>query len=129
VFHVSLLKAVGNYQVEGNLPNELDIVVEEDIYPEKILGSRITLHNGVATPQSLVQWKNKSVDKVTWEDSAVLKGQFPEFCLEDKVVSLGGGIDREVNFNMGPNHNHCVMHEVKANRTKVEDPDRCMSNA
>jgi hypothetical protein len=60
VFHVSLLKVVGNYQVEGNLPNELDIVVEEDIYPEKILGSRITLHNGVATPQSLVQWKNKS---------------------------------------------------------------------
>jgi hypothetical protein len=129
VFHVSLLKVVGNYQVEGNLPNELDIVVEEDIYPEKILGSRITLHNGVATPQSLVQWKNKSVDKVTWEDSVVLKGQFPEFCLEDKVVSIGGGIDREVNFNMGPNHNHCVMHEVKANRTKVEDPDRCMSNA
>jgi hypothetical protein len=33
----------------------------------------------------LIKWKNKSLDDVTWEDNDVIKGQFPEFCLEDKA--------------------------------------------
>ncbi|CAJ2649147.1 unnamed protein product [Trifolium pratense] len=47
LFHVSLLKrAVGDYSVQGTLPKELDMTIEEDIYPEKILGSRITWQGG-----------------------------------------------------------------------------------
>lgn len=103
VFHVSVLKkAVGNYQVQGELPRELEINLEEDIYPDKILGSRITLQDGVAIPQSLVQWKNKTVDDVTWEDDFFLKGQFPDFSLEDKAIFKEGGIDRDVDFDVGP---------------------------
>src|ERR1044072_5500331 len=97
MFHVSVLKkVVGNYQVQGDLPRDLEINLEEDIYPDKVLGSRITLQGGVAIPQSLIQWKNKSSDDVTWEDDAFIRGQFPEFSLEDKACAKEGGIDRNV---------------------------------
>ncbi|MCI97792.1 RNA-directed DNA polymerase (Reverse transcriptase), partial [Trifolium medium] len=56
------------------------------IYPEKVLGSRITIQEGVKVPQSLIQWKDKSIDDVTWENDAYMKGQFPDFSLEDKAV-------------------------------------------
>ncbi|MCI34607.1 hypothetical protein A2U01_0055827, partial [Trifolium medium] len=83
----------GNYQTLGELPKELDIIAEEEIYPDKVLGSRVTIQGGVPVSQSLIQWKHKSVDDVTWEDNDVLRGQFPEFNLEDKVISEEGGID------------------------------------
>ncbi|MCI25763.1 hypothetical protein A2U01_0046954, partial [Trifolium medium] len=86
VFHVSLLKkAIGDYQVQGDLPNELEVATDELFWPEKVLGSRINVMRGVSIPQSLIQWKNKPIDEVTWEDNAYLRGQFPEFCLEDKA--------------------------------------------
>lgn len=41
VFHVSLLKkAIGDYQVQAELPKELEIPPNKDVYPEKVLGSR-----------------------------------------------------------------------------------------
>lgn len=43
--------------------------------------------------QSLIKWKHKSLEDVTWEDNDMLKGQFPEFSLEDKDVFKEGGID------------------------------------
>lgn len=55
-------------------------------------------------PQSLIQWKNKIIDDVTWEDGAYLKGQFPEFSLEDKAVAMEKGVlnvDRNVDVEMG----------------------------
>ncbi|MCH86853.1 transposon Tf2-1 polyprotein, partial [Trifolium medium] len=96
VFHVSLLKrAIGNYEVQGTLPNDLDMAAEDDHYPALVVGSRVTMREGMFVPQSLIQWKNKSLDDVTWEDNEVLRGQFPDFILEDKDSSQGGGIDRE----------------------------------
>ncbi|MCI68040.1 hypothetical protein A2U01_0089299, partial [Trifolium medium] len=65
-----------------------------DHYPVMVVGSRVTKREGIFIPQSLIQWKNKSLDDVTWEDNEVLRGQFPDFILEDKDISLGGGIDR-----------------------------------
>jgi precorrin-4 methylase len=54
----------------------------------------------------LIKWKNKSLDDVTWEDNDVIKGQFPEFCLEDKAQVKEGGIDRDainvVGLDQGP---------------------------
>ncbi|MCI42354.1 hypothetical protein A2U01_0063591, partial [Trifolium medium] len=63
--------------VQGELPKELEVVLEETTYPVKVLGTRVTMQEGVATPQSLIQWNNRSVDDVTWEDNAVMRGQFP----------------------------------------------------
>lgn len=95
VFHVSLLKkAVGNYQVQGELPKDLEITDEADIYPEQVMGTRITVKEGVIVQQSLIKWKHKSLEDLTWEDNAELHGQFPEFSLEDKAVSKEEGVDR-----------------------------------
>ncbi|MCH86958.1 hypothetical protein A2U01_0007822, partial [Trifolium medium] len=96
VFHVSLLKkAVGDYQVQGDLPKELEVTDAEDVYPDQVLGSRVDMRGGVSVPQSLIKWKNRSIDDVTWEDTAFIRGQFPNF-LEDKDVEKEGGIDRNL---------------------------------
>ncbi|MCI20747.1 hypothetical protein A2U01_0041910, partial [Trifolium medium] len=70
------------FEVQGDLPQELEIDAAEDIYPDKVLGTRVTVKAGVSVPQSLIQWKNKSLEDVTWEDDDFLKGQFPQFSLE-----------------------------------------------
>ncbi|MCI38224.1 hypothetical protein A2U01_0059452, partial [Trifolium medium] len=65
------------------------------------MGVRMTMKEGVTVQQSLIKWKGKSVDDVTWEDNEVLRSQFPEFGLEDKTVFMEGGIDRSVNQSVG----------------------------
>ncbi|KAI5385477.1 hypothetical protein KIW84_072176 [Lathyrus oleraceus] len=57
--------------------------------------------SGVVVYQSLIKWKYKSLDYVTWEDDAFLRGQFPDFSLEDKVVSMEHGVDRNMDPEMG----------------------------
>jgi hypothetical protein len=95
VFHVSLLKKdVGEYQVQGELPKELEVSDADNVYPDKVLGSRITVQGGTEIHQSLVKWKHKSMDDVTWEGNEFLRGQFPEFSPEDKVVFKEEGVDR-----------------------------------
>jgi hypothetical protein len=43
VFHVSLLKkAVQDYDVHGTLPKDIEMNTEEEHYPKKVLGARIT---------------------------------------------------------------------------------------
>lgn len=94
VFHVSQLKqAVGSHTVETELPRELQDTATF-YQPLSILGNRvITLHD---TPihQVLVQWQGQPAEEATWEDQATIRNQFPDFNLEDKVVSDGGGIVR-----------------------------------
>ncbi|CAJ2636499.1 unnamed protein product [Trifolium pratense] len=76
VFHISLLKrAIGNYQAHGELPKDLEIAEEDDIYPDKILGTRSIMQGDAEIQQSLVQWKNKTVEDVTWENNEILRGQ------------------------------------------------------
>jgi hypothetical protein len=66
VFHVSLLKkVVGNYQVHGQLPKELEIDGNEDVYPEQVLGSRSIRQGDTEVHQSLIKWKHKSLEDVT----------------------------------------------------------------
>lgn len=91
-----LKKALGDYQVLGELPKDLELIDESDVYPERVMGSRVTVKAGVTVKQSLIKWKHK-----TWEDNAVLQCQFPDFCLEDKVVSMEAGIDRNVDEVVG----------------------------
>jgi hypothetical protein len=97
VFHVSLLKkAVGSYHEQGDLPKELEVDDASDIYPEKVLGTRVVRQGDSVLQQSLIKWKHKSLDDVTWEDNDVLRGQFPDFSLEDKANVEEGGIDRNM---------------------------------
>lgn len=102
IFHVSLLKkAVGEYHVQNELPKDLEVIMDEEIYPVRVLGTRIIMKNGSSVPQSLIQWKDKSIDDVTWEDDVVIRGQFPKFNLEDKVLIEEGGIDRNADELVG----------------------------
>jgi hypothetical protein len=94
VFHVSLLKkAVGNYQEDDELPELIDEPVE--VYnPEAVLASRRIKHQGEEVKQVLVHWQGRSADEATWEDEVMIRSQFPNFDLGDKVNIEGGGIDR-----------------------------------
>jgi len=47
----------------------------------------------------LVQWEKGGAEAATWEDEAILKEQFLEFNLEDKVVSEKGKIVRQEHQN------------------------------
>ncbi|GAU10042.1 hypothetical protein TSUD_272800 [Trifolium subterraneum] len=102
VFHISLLKRViGDYQVQGELPKELEMTTDNDIYPEQVVGTRVVLQGGTQVHQSLIQWKIKSMEDVTWEDTEVIRGQFPEFCLEDKTFLKETGVDRDAIVDVG----------------------------
>jgi hypothetical protein len=94
VFHVSLLKkAVGNYQEDDELPELIDEPVE--VYnPEAVLASQRIKHQGEEVKQVLVHWQGRSADEATWEDEVMIRSQFPNFDLGDKVNIEGGGIDR-----------------------------------
>ncbi|XP_045802277.1 uncharacterized protein LOC123895844 [Trifolium pratense] len=86
VFHVSLLKkAVGDYHQQGDLPKDLEIDDAIDVYPEQVVGARVIMKEGVAVHQSLIKWKGKSLDDVTWEDVEFLRN-----CLFFNILSSMG---------------------------------------
>ncbi|MCI19418.1 hypothetical protein A2U01_0040574, partial [Trifolium medium] len=75
VFHVSLLKkAVGDYHNQGELPKDLDATDDIEVYPEVVMGARVTMKEGVTVQQSLIKWKDRSLEDVTWEDNEFLRG-------------------------------------------------------
>ncbi|MCI15589.1 hypothetical protein A2U01_0036727, partial [Trifolium medium] len=94
VFHVSLLKkAVGDYQKEAELPDQLEGEDMPMVEPDKVVASRVIREKGQEVQQWLVQWKGKTVDEASWEDVVTMKSQFPTFNLEDKVTVSGGSVD------------------------------------
>lgn len=80
----------------------MEVTEETDVYPDKVLGSRVIIQGGNEVQQTLIQWKNKALEDVTWEHNEVLCCQFPEFCLEDKALSKEVGVDRNVISEVGP---------------------------
>ena len=55
--------------------------------PKEILDKReIVVHN-VHVKQVIIMWNEGGSETATWEDVATIKDQFPDFNLEDKVVS------------------------------------------
>lgn len=134
IFHISLLKkAVGSYQVQGQLPKELEVDDINDAYPEEVLGSRMIRKGDSEVCQSLIKWKHKSLEDVTWEDNDLLKGQFPKFILEDKAVFKEGGIDGNmtkeegVGLDYGPRPSIWKVYTRK--RTKVGDVAKTAEDA
>ncbi|CAJ2633456.1 unnamed protein product [Trifolium pratense] len=119
VFHVSLLKkAVGNYHGEDKLPDlegESGIVIE----PEVVLARRIVQVQNEAIEQVLVQWKGQNIEEATWEDSVMMKSQFPQLSLEDKAVQTGGSIDRTQSVSNNNNDSSLVQSSVGPRVWKV----------
>jgi len=94
VFHVSQLKkAVGDHHVESEMPPDLQGQRQEMI-SEEILGRRIVTTHGSPIEQVLIRWKEGGAAAAMWEDIEMIKEQFPEIHLEDKVVDLEGSIVR-----------------------------------
>ncbi|MCI36930.1 hypothetical protein A2U01_0058154, partial [Trifolium medium] len=87
VFHVSLLKkAVGEYHEEEELPELLEEEQMKVYEPEAVLATRKIHQQGEEVKQVLIHWKGKTVEEATWEEYIMMKSQFPQFNLEDKVL-------------------------------------------
>ncbi|KAJ9564989.1 hypothetical protein OSB04_000955 [Centaurea solstitialis] len=92
IFHISQLKkAVGDYQVETLLPEGLAVEDAGLDEPIELLGTRDISIEGQLVRQRLVKWKGKAPDDVSWVDEDVLRGQFPDFSLEDKAAVKEAG--------------------------------------
>jgi hypothetical protein len=117
LFHVSLLKkAVGSYNEEEALPDDLDGEKDNTPYePDKVLAQRKVIVHGEEVKQVLVQWRGQNKEDATWEDTVMLTSQFPHFILEDKDVLSDGGIDGNRGSTIGPsvslNPNDSVLNQ------------------
>lgn len=80
VFHISLLKKkVGSrYTVTTTLPR-LGSEGQFLVYPVKVLQRRMVKKNNSAVAQWLIQWSNTIPEDASWEDSATIQEQYPEF--------------------------------------------------
>lgn len=80
VFHVSLLKKkVGTkYSVSTELP-KLGPEGQFLVYPYKLMEGRTVKKGNHAVVQWLIQWSHSIPEDATWEDSASIREQFPQF--------------------------------------------------
>jgi len=82
---VSTQVGSGTHQIYPDLPQEFQGKTA-NLYPREILNRRDVTMQGARVPQILVQWKEGDNDTATWEDVTIIKEQFPDFTLEDKVL-------------------------------------------
>ncbi|WVZ14756.1 hypothetical protein V8G54_012322 [Vigna mungo] len=94
VFHVFLLKkAVGNYKMQSELPTGLGGDGVDTWVPFTVLASRVVVKHGERVKQWLKQWAAKPIEETTWEDVVVIRSQFPDLNLEEKIAINGRGND------------------------------------
>ncbi|GKB13004.1 ty3-gypsy retrotransposon protein [Tanacetum coccineum] len=94
VFHVSQLRRViGSEVVDPVLPEGLTKDMEVILQPEEVLGIREGSNSTQGSREALIRWKNLPGYEATWEPINMIREQFPEFHLEDKVILLAGGND------------------------------------
>ena len=92
VFHVSLLKkSLKSLQHPQPLPPVLSEEMELQVQPAEILQWR---EDALGKLEVLVQWDQLPACENSWESATQILEVFPQFPLEDKVVLLGGSIDR-----------------------------------
>ncbi|KAL6541589.1 hypothetical protein OROGR_011075 [Orobanche gracilis] len=95
VFHVALLKkALKPQHFPQTLPPMLTEEFELEVQPEEILQWRTDVGGNM---EVLVKWVNLPPCDNSWESASKMLEVFPSFPLEDKVVLLGGSIDRIAN--------------------------------
>ncbi|KAG6517501.1 hypothetical protein ZIOFF_020893 [Zingiber officinale] len=135
IFHVSLLKkAIGEYNVQVDLSNGLEVILEDEVEPEYVIASRHIVHNGEVIRQWLVKWKAKDMIDTMWEDDFTLRTQFPHFSLEDKDRVVAGGNDRnpqdvfDLPFHMARDQIEeslwTKMSSIKARMTQLQDEQK-----
>ncbi|KAK9134740.1 hypothetical protein Syun_014070 [Stephania yunnanensis] len=91
VFHISQLRPVlGSTDRVQPLPASLTDEMEWSVVPAQAAGFRRTERGR----EVLIYWKDLPTFEATWELVDVIRHQFPEFHLEDKVGSCGDGIDK-----------------------------------
>lgn len=106
VFHVSLLKKYVGGPPQVTL--ELSPITDEgvaSVEPETILDTRWIKQGNKFIEESLVKWKQLPKEDATWEDSSLLRNQFPYLDLEDKDPIGGGSIDRPRRSQRTPKKN------------------------
>ncbi|KAK0579410.1 hypothetical protein LWI29_026017 [Acer saccharum] len=95
VFHVSQLKwFLGQEFRVQPLPPQLSEELELVVTPEDILQVRHDAVRPDIIREVLVKWAGLPDCEATWEPLQSLLAQFPDFNLEDKVLSKGGSNDR-----------------------------------
>ncbi|XP_048627868.1 uncharacterized protein LOC125596911 [Brassica napus] len=91
-FHVSQLKKLEGEVVDSvSIPPQLTEEGEMIAEPEAILGTRKNVISG--QEEVLIKWKGLPAFDSSWEWSNVIRAQYPNFDLEDKVNLVEGGID------------------------------------
>ncbi|KAL2518504.1 Ribonuclease H-like domain containing protein [Abeliophyllum distichum] len=116
VFPVSqLFKAKGVCQGVTHIPSQLNGEMEMMVEPEAVLGVRPGSRNNTHGIDVLIQWKWLPPLEATWEPFNLLKQQFPDFHLEDKVSLVGGSDDKP------PIQMTCVRHRHKIGAEKGRD--------
>ena len=102
VFHVSQLKkVVGDQVVETDFPQELSSDMEMMVQPQEVLGVREGKSNSKEDREVLIRWKNLPGYESTWEPIQLIRNQFPDFHLEDKVLLWEAGIDMNTGQKWG----------------------------
>ncbi|KAH9648976.1 hypothetical protein KPL70_025802 [Citrus sinensis] len=96
-FHVSVLKkAVGDSTMSSTELPPIDDEGVLDLEPRLVLDTRWLKRGGNVIEQSLIQWNNLPMEEATWEDTAVIKQQFPSLALEDKGPLPRGSDDKKL---------------------------------
>ena len=89
-FHVSQLKKVVGEAIEpATIPPQLSEEGILEAAPEAVLAHRVNRTTG--HEELLIKWAGLPEADCTWEWKSVIKKQFPELDLEDKVSLNGGG--------------------------------------
>lgn len=93
VFHVSQLKkALGEWEHSQSRPLALTENFEWKVELEDVFGMRWNTEK--EREEWLVKWQDRPFCDATWEEAEVIKRQFLDFHLEDKVSLPAGGIVR-----------------------------------
>ena len=68
----------------------------------------------------LIQWDTLPLDDSTWEDMNVIRGQFPEFYLEDKASLQGEGNDANEGRVLKNAYNRARRQRLKMDRASMQ---------
>ncbi|KAB2071076.1 hypothetical protein ES319_A08G198700v1 [Gossypium barbadense] len=92
VFHVSLLcKCIGTPEQQVTPLHLVDSTATLILQPVATLATRTVNRSGHSIVQYLIQWDGFPQDTTTWEDKDHMLRNFPNWNLQDKVLSKPGG--------------------------------------
>ncbi|XP_022847828.1 uncharacterized protein LOC111370379 [Olea europaea var. sylvestris] len=140
VFHVSQLrKAEANSQLVIHISSQLNEELEMLVEPKAVLRVRPRTGKNIRSIEALIRWKGLPPLEAIWEPYQMLKPQFPDFHLEDKVSFVGRSNDRppiqikytrhkkkaraEKEYNEGINNQHMGTTDIVDK--VVTDPQVC----